>query len=299
MQGSFTLATFFRKFKTSDKCLEYLKDIIYPNGIFCKNCKTVTKFYKIKGRKVYQCFCGFQISPLSQTIFKNSSTRLQYWFYAIFVMSVTRSGVSAKQLQRELGISYPTAWRMFKLIRTLMKNKNDLILNGTVEIDETFIGGKGYNRGKIWWANWEDHPKQIVMGLVERNGRAYVKHIPNTGKYTLLKQIKDHVDPKAHIMTDDYYGYTQLKYHGYKHGHVRHSKKYVDGNIYVNNVEGLWSHMKRGLTGVYRHVSPKYLQSYADEYAFRYSHRKEPEKMFEILLNEAIKPTKNRLSAAF
>lgn len=287
MAKELTLATFLLRYGKNDNCLEAIKDIKYPKGIYCKKCKAVTKFHKVKCRQAYECSCGFQLYPLVGTIFQGSKTPLQYWFYAIFVMSVTRSGVSAKQLQRELGVSYKTAWRIFMKLRSKMAD-TDRLLSGTVEVDETFVGGKGYNRGKIWWANWEEHPKEIVMGMVERGGRVRTKHIPNTGVWTLTKVIKDNIDPKAFVMTDNYHGYWNLPMYGYKHDSVNHSKHYVKGNAHVQNIENFWSHFKRGVRGVYRHVSPKYLPLYADEYGFRYNNRSKQSEMFKILLGNIV-----------
>ncbi|MBI2612031.1 IS1595 family transposase [Candidatus Gottesmanbacteria bacterium] len=284
MKDHFTLGSFLRKYKDDEACLEHLKQIKYPSGIFCEKCQCITTFTKITSRPVYQCSCGYQISPLAGTIFEKTTTPLQYWFYAIFIMSVTRSGVSAKQLQRELGVTYKTAWRMFKQIRILMANVNNNLMDGTVEVDETFIGGAGKNRRYKWDGNEKE--KQVVMGMVQRNGRAYLKHIPNTGKWTLLKQIKDNVDPQARVITDEWGGYIQLPKYGYKHDVVRHKDTYVVGDIYTQNVENLWSILKRGIYGVYRVVSKKYLQAYIDEYAWRYNHRQFNDKMFDLLLRQ-------------
>lgn len=149
MKDKFSLGSFLKKYKNDEACLEHIKEIKYPSGISCEKCKAVKDFSKVKNRPVYECSCGYQISPLAGTIFEKTTTPLQYWFYAIFIMSVTRSGVSAKQLQRELGVTYKTAWRIFKQIRILMANTDSGLLNGTVEVDETFIGGKGMNRVNI------------------------------------------------------------------------------------------------------------------------------------------------------
>lgn len=292
MNDKFNLGSFLKKYKDDEACLEHIKSIKYPSGVFCEKCQKITNFTKIYNRPVYQCSCGRQVSPLAGTIFGKTTTALQYWFYAIFIMSVTRSGVSAKQLQRELGVTYKTAWRMFKQIRILMANANNDggLLDGTVEVDETFIGGKGMNRK--FKPNFNEIPKEVVMGMVQRSkigkggDKAYLKHIPNTGKWTLLKQIKDHIDSQARVITDEYYGYTQLKYQGYNHDFVTHKETYVIGDIYTQNVENLWSILKRGIYGVYRVVSRKYLQAYIDEYSWRYNNRKYQDKMFEMLLKE-------------
>lgn len=196
-------------------------------------------------------------------------------------MAQTRAGISAKQLQRELGVTYKTAWRMFKQIRTLMADTSQMPLSGTVEIDETYIGGKA--RRSEWGP---DKPKQIVMGMVERGGKAYLKHVPNTGKWTLLNQIRANVSPYARVFTDENPGYTHLPKFGYAHQSVNHQTEYVRGEVHVQNMEGVWSHLKRGIKGVYRFVSKKYLQAYADEYAFRYNHRRESSRMFDLILNQ-------------
>lgn len=201
-------------------------------------------------------------------------------------MTQTRAGISAKQLQRELGVTYKTAWRMFKQIRALMADGSGNPLDGIVEADETFVGGNGKNKH-----GWQDtrslESKQVLMGMVKRDGKVYIKHIPNTGKWTLLKQIKETVDPRAKIYTDDYHGYIGLKYLGYDHDSVNHSaSEYVKGEVHTQNIENVWSHLKRGIFGVYRIVSAKYLQAYADEFAFRYNNRGSKINMFYILLNQ-------------
>lgn len=290
MKDKFNFGIFLKQYRNDEACLEHIKEIRYPKGVFCNKCQKITNFTKITDRPVYQCSCGYQISPLAGTIFeKTTTTSLQYWFYAIFIMSVTRSGVSAKQLQRELGVTYKTAWRMFKQIRILMANANKggEPLDGIVEIDETYIGGR-VKRRNVWGGGVEN--KQIVMGIVQRKGKAYLKHIPNTNMWTLIGQIKENVNPKAFVMTDDFVAYKRLYEHGYPHHYsVVHSDgQYVKwhGLVHNNTIEGMWSILKRGIYGVYRVVSKKYLQAYIDEYSWRYNNRKYEDGMFDRLLNE-------------
>ncbi len=183
MINKFTLPQFLKRFPTDDSCLEELKVLQYPDGVLCSVCKKVTNYYKLKNRMAYSCeFCRTQMYPLAGTIFEKTSTSLRLWFYAMYLMTQTRAGISAKQLERELGVTYKTAWRMFKQIRMLMAQSNGGLLSGIVEIDETYIGGKGKNRARNWTQGIEGEEKEIVMGMVERQGKAYLKHIPNTGK---------------------------------------------------------------------------------------------------------------------
>ena len=209
MKHEISLTQFVSAFPTDDKCLEEIKNLRFPNGIFCQTCQKVTKYYKLDNRKAYSCeFCRSQVHPLAQTIFDHSSTPLTLWFYGIFLMTKTRSGISARQLHRELGVTYKTAWRMWKQIRMLMAESGGGLFEGIVEVDETFVGGKGKNR--TFKPNFNEIPKEVLMGMVQRGGKVYMKHIPNTGKWTLLKQIKDHISPGARIYSDDWAAYTNL-----------------------------------------------------------------------------------------
>ncbi len=297
MIQKFTLKIFLQKYSTENTCLDEIKNIRWPNGITCPSCQKITTFYKINGRTAYSCgICRYQVFPLAGTIFEKTTTPLQFWFYAMFQMTHTRSGISAKQLERELGVTYKTAHRMFKQIRKLMAEPSTSFSDGTIEVDETFMGGKGINRAHKWRQGIEGKEKEIILGMVKRNEstkgksenkKIYLKHIPNTGKWTLLNQVQEHINPKAKVITDEWRGYTQLYKYGYEHLSVNHrAKQYVKGTIHTQNVENFWSILKRGVYGVYRIVSKKYLQTYADEYAWRYNHRSLKENMFDQLLRQ-------------
>lgn len=202
MTHEISLTEFLEEFPNDDKCLEEIKNLRFPQGIFCATCQKVTKHYKLDSRKAYSCeFCRSQVHPLTQTIFEHSSTPLRLWFYGIFLMTKTKSGISARQLHRELGVTYKTAWRMWKQIRMLMAESGGGLLEGVVEVDETFVGGKGKNRA--FKPNFNEIPKEVLMGMVQRGGKVYMKHTPNTGKWTLLKQIKENVSTNARIYFDD------------------------------------------------------------------------------------------------
>lgn len=281
----YTIRDLQRDFPTNEACLDWLMNYFYPDGIFCKKCQKVTKHYKVKSRQSYSCdVCGNHVHPTANTIFHKSTTPLTLWFYAIYLMASTRAGISAKQLERELGVTYKTAWRMFHQIRTMMSDDGGK-LSGEVEVDETFVGGKVSNRKSKFGVG--SVGKEVVMGMVQRGGIAHVRHVPNTGKWTLLNQIKENVAPKTMIYSDEWKAYKNLPKFGYGHDSVVHSAyEYARGNVHTQNVENLWSHIKRGITGVYRHVDAKYLQSYVNEYAFRYSKRNNSEPMFLALLGQ-------------
>lgn len=285
MNDKFTISQFLRRFPNDEACIEEIKNLRFSDGIICLKCNKITNHYKIKGRTAYSCsLCGSHTFPLAGTIFDKTTTKLTLWFYAMYIMAQTRAGISAKQLQRELGVTYKTAWRMFKQIRMLMDNSKGGKLSGTVEVDETYIGGKGSNKRNKWTQGIESEKKEVIMGMVERNGKVYLKHVPNAGKWTLLNQIRENVSPQARIVTDEWKSYTSLPKYGYAHDFVNHKETYVAGDTHTQNIENVWSNFKRGIRGVYRNVSKKYLQAYADEYGFRYSNRFSGGKMFDLIL---------------
>ncbi len=285
MTTKFPLKEFKKLYGTHDKCLEALKRLRFPNEMNCPKCKRVSTFHRVTNRTAYACkFCGHHLYPLAGTIFEKSTTSLDLWFFAMYLMVQTRSGISAKQLERMLGVTYKTAWRMFKQIRTLMADTDTSLLSGVVETDETFVGGASKNR-KHKYDFGEEH-KEVVMGMLERNGKAYFKHVPNTGKWTLINQIKHRVDPTATVVTDQWAAYASLPQYGYDHQSVNHQQTYINGIAHTQNLENFWSLLKRGIFGVYRKVSKKYLQAYVDEYGFRYNNRKAGGEMFNVLLSQ-------------
>ena len=231
------LKEFLAKYSSSEACLHKIFTIKYGFKPYCEECKKRRRFTKIKGRLVYQCFNGHQICPLVGTVFSQSSTPLQYWFYAMWLMTATRGGISAKQLQRELGVTYKTAWRMAKQIRILMGKRGGRLLQGIVEIDESFWNGAGKNRRYV--PNFNEKPQKIVMGMVERDGQVVMKKIESTGKYALMEQVEKHIDKSATVMHDQWPAYTNLHKLGYEHHAVDHGKTYVIGKAHTNNIEGL------------------------------------------------------------
>jgi transposase-like protein len=282
------------EFPNDDACLDYIMEQRHPGRVAtCGKCKAERKHYRIANRKVYGCdHCGTQISPLAGTIFEKSSTPLHLWFHAMFQMGSTKCGISAKQIQRETSVTYKTAWRMFKQIRTLMGE--EITLEGSsVEMDEMYHGGR--RKGGVGRPAVGDKQKIPVVGMVERGGRAVVRAVADIKSATLLGLVREYVLPKSTIYTDElrsYGGITALrgkdkKPARYEHRRINHSSKvYVMGDVHANTIEGFWSLIRRGIGGTHHAVSQKYLQEYLNEYAFRYNRRNLERPMFRLILEQ-------------
>jgi transposase len=274
-------------FPTDAACLDYLVAQLYPDGIYCPTCKRVTKHHRENGRPSYECqFCGHHEHPMKGTIFEGSPTSLTLWFGAIYLMASTRCGISAKQLERELGVTYKTAWRMFNKIRSMLDH-DDLFLAGTVELDEMYHGGKDKwkHEAKKPHAGRGAVSKTPVLGMAQRgtknadgkfttHGKVVAKVVPDTKADTLIPHAKMKVLPASVVYTDEMKSYNDLEGLGYAHDRVNHSQGvYVSGDVHTNTIEGFWATVSRGIGGTYHAVSTKYLQNYLDEYAFRYNNR--------------------------
>ena len=282
----YTINDFNRHFPDDTACLEHLKEQRLPGGVtYCETCQQERKHYRINGRPVYSCdHCGTQISPMAGTIFEHSSTSLRLWYYAMYLMASTRCGISAKQIQRETGVTYKTAWRMFRQIRSLL-SETDMQLEGeAVEVDEMYYGGK--RKGGTGRPMRGDKIKTPVLGMVERKGRVVARAVPDTTAQTLCGTVREYVLPASTVFTDELNAYnTVSEGRRYKHRRINHSSKvYVAGNVHTNTIEGFWSLVKRGIGGVYHSVSQKYLQTYLDEYSFRYNRRDQGNLIFTSLL---------------
>src|SRR6266478_9411158 len=292
----YTRNQFDKDFPNNDVCLETIKQQRWPSGmIYCATCEKERKHYRVTGRMAYACDrCGNHIYPLVGTIFQKSTTPLRIWFQAMYLMGSTRCGISAKQIQRETGVTYKTAWRMFRQIRSLLSE--DLQLEGsTVEVDEGYVGGRTKRRNMI------ERPKTSVVGVVQRkSGRVIARVTADTKKPTLHGFIEEFVLPGSCVFTDDYPAYDGLEGPKYRHYRIRHSEKvYVTGSqgqIHTQTIEGFWSLVKRGIGGVYHSVSKKYLQTYLNEYVFRYNHRACGNLIFPLLLERASQPELLKLS---
>lgn len=279
----YTLKQFNLDYPDDDSCLEVVFQNQFGDLTHCPKCAAETTFYKVKKRQCYACqWCGYQLHPLAGTIFRKTTTPLKDWFYAIYLFSMAKNGVSAKELERHLGCTYKTAWRMCKQIRLLMAQEAGTF-TGTVEIDETYVGGHRKDlrgRGGVG--------KVAVVGIVERKGEVRAETVQNVSMPTILSLMREFISIDARVHTDEFRSYYRLKALGYDHRTVKHQlKQWTNGDVHTNSIEGFWGQLKLGLNGTFHGVSPKYLQHYVNQFAYMYNHRDEV--IFPLLVAKASK----------
>ncbi|HSY06296.1 MAG TPA: IS1595 family transposase [Steroidobacteraceae bacterium] len=271
-----TVRQFFERFPSDDTCLDHLMDLRYGRVRECLNpkCAKPTEYYRLTKRPAYTCkLCGWHIYPCAGTPFENTRTPLQYWFYAIYLFTTTRHGVPAKELQRQLGVTYKTAWRMADKIREYIgKVDGDGDLSGHVEVDETYVGGKDNLPGRPTIER--ESKKTAVLGMVERGGEVITRVVSDVKGETLLPLITEHVKSGTFISSDQYRVYKKLRKLGYRHAAVNHMREWVRGDVHTNTLEGFWSHFKNSVRGTHRSISRQHMQKYLREFEFRFNHRK-------------------------
>jgi transposase-like protein len=259
------------EFNSEEKCREYLEGLRWPKGIECPRCKS-NEIARVKERAQLNCnACQYQFSATSGTIFHDSHLPLWKWFLATYMMLEAKKGVSANQLKRTLDVSYKTAWYLCHRVRAALREQNPLPLRGTVEVDETWIGGKARGRGHGFKRN-----KVIVVGAVQREGGLRLQLIGHADRKTLHKFIHQNTAPDTEaIYTDEWPPYRGVGKNGTRHQTVNHkAEQWVNGKVHTNTVENVWSLLKRSIIGAYHKVSVKHLDSYLDELEFRYNNRK-------------------------
>src|SRR5436305_1232189 len=258
--SEYSLMEFMDEFPDDAACLEHLWRTRYsPDGehATCPKCdrERVFKRYRTKqGRQSWTCTgCGHHVHPTAGTIFHKSSTSLHLWFYAMYLMASTRCGISAKQLERELGVTYKTAWRMFTLIRNELMEQDDEPLSGTVEMDETYVGGRPRGReiaalSREGMTSHQAGPtagkrkKTPVFGMVQRGGKVAAHIVPSKFQDPAFRHIEARVLPETTVYTDEAAAYRPLKAKGYQHKRVHHAQRiYVEGDVHTNTIEGFWS----------------------------------------------------------
>ena len=275
---------FQRQFPDDEACLQRIMVERYGGTQFdCPKCGEHSKFYRMTRERAYVCqHCKHQLHPTVGTPMERSRTPLHKWFYAMFLFTNSPHGVSAKELQRQLDVTYKTAWRMAHEIRKFMVEVDgETPLGGTVEADETYVGGKrsGGKRGR------GAPNKTIVFGMLERGGDIMANVVPNVRKLTLQPIIAESVEPGSIVHTDELGSYAGIDGADYTHETVNHGLgEYVSGDSHVNGLEGFWARLKLAIRGTHVHVSRKHLPKYVMEFEYRYNRRKRPERMFGDLV---------------
>lgn len=288
----FSVREFFQRFPDDDACLEHIMQVRFGGTRFdCPKCGTVeATFHKLQKRRTYVCAaCGHHLNPTANTILHDTRTPLVSWFYAMYLFCTTRHGVSGKELQRQLGVTYKTAYRIGQQIRDLTSKAQgfDALLAGHVELDEAYVGGRRSGGKRSRGAPG----KTIVMGLAERDGRMKAVVIPDVKKDTLRSVVLDNVEVGSVVSTDELVSYNLLTGDGFEHGVVKHGKKeyahydYRSGNTFhVNTVEGFWRLFKASVRSTHVQISGKHMQRYLDEFTFRASNRGRVNGMFDLLV---------------
>jgi transposase-like protein len=289
MPKMLTIQDFFRMFPDNETCLSHLFYVRFGPDYQCERCGQTGQWKRLRKMPAYTCNCGNHVHPMAGTPFLRTRTPLQKWFYAMFLFTTTRNGVAAKELQRQLGVTYKTAWRMAKEIRTYMAIVDgDEMLGGpgrgVVEADKAFIGGKD----KIG-----EDDKTVVLGMAERRGDVITRVIPDRSQMSVLPHIARNVLRGSRVATDEASSFSNVGFLGYRHATVNHREgEYVRGPVHTNTIEAFWAMVKRTISGTHIWVSPKHLPKYLGEIEFRWNLRKNPEAMFPALLRGFLGPSR-------
>lgn len=278
MQKIKSLVEARKEFSTQIKCEEHLARMRWPDGVTCPRCGAAHPTY-LQSRRKWQCKCKYQFSVTAGTVFHKTHIDLPRWMMALWLMCHSPKGVSSKQIERELGVTYKTAWYMSKRIRQAMINdRAEVKLSGIIEMDDAVVKADGGH------AKGRSMPNaKLVLGMASREGDIKLQIVDTLTHQEIRRVFAKNVDYVKAIYTDghpSFQGMEELATHRY----VVHQKQYVDGEVHVNFVENAWSLFKRSLVGVFHHVSTEYLQDYLDEFSFRYSHRGEKDRLMELVL---------------
>lgn len=267
------LMTLMDRFRSEERCIAYLEELRWPHGVVCPRCGCTT-ISRIKKRNQFDCdACRYQFSVKAGTIFHDSHLPLRKWFAAVYLICEARKGVSANQIKRTLKVAYKTAWYLCHRIRAAMADADTEPLEGIIEADETYMGGKVHGKGRGYKKN-----KSMVLGAIERDGNVRLKVEKRADRKTLHKFLLKQMAPDYEAIYTD--GLAQ--YEGVDNGDGRHlsvdhaSEEWVRGNVHTNTIEGVFSLFKRSVVGAYHQISAKHLPTYLDEFEFRFDNRKNP-----------------------
>lgn len=276
-----TLPDINKLYPTDDRCRELLQRLRWPEGVMCPRCKdTRVSILKDYGR--FECVgCEYQFTVTAGTIFHDSHLPLTKWFLAVLLLVEARKGMSAMQLKRTIGMGYKTAWYLFHRIRKAMSTAERVMLYGTVEMDETYVGGKAKG-GRSWHKRYAN--KEVVIGIRQRSGELRFFHAEDAKSGTLAKYIQENISADVEVIyTDDLPAYPKAVADR-THDTVTHSAgEYVRGDVHTNTVESAFSLLKRGIIGSWHKVSAKHLPAYLAEMEFRFNRRKREDLFLDTL----------------
>ena len=281
MKEAIDLCELVERYGNDQHCRNYLEHLRWPDGIRCPKCggERVSSILKRDQHNCDSESCGYQFSVTAGTVFHDTHLALTKWFLAVFLICQSRKGMSANQFKRMLRINYRTAWYLCHRIRHAMAVDNPQPLTGTVEMDETYVGGHE-RKGRGW--NRPDNNKEIVIGIRQRGGDLRFFHASDAKSGTLAKYIRENVSGDVDVMvTDEFPAYPKAMIgagvNGKKHKTIRHRDRvYVQGDIHTNTIESAFSLLKRGIMGTWHKISAKHLQAYLDEMTWRFDNRKNP-----------------------
>jgi len=279
------LKQFKKDFPNDQACLQFAFDTLHS-----KECDCGGEYRAVDGRKQFYCSkCRYQIAPLADTIMHKSDTPLTLWFHALWVFSNAKSGISAKELERQLAVTYKTAWRILHLIRKALKQ--DGLLTGDVEMDTAYFGGR-FKSGKYNEKQKEAiAAKAVVMGAIERGGKARLLVVPDSTAKTHGDFLAETVSPNADRLMTDKTNRMDNVAKGFNRLSVDHSKgEYVRGDVHANTIDAFWSHIKRSITGTHKVVSKKHLQEYLNAFVFHRNNGGNDKQRFFALLESVMRP---------
>lgn len=275
-----------RYYSEENNCKALLAQQRWGDQVKCIHCGHDKVYTTNRGYKCASPKCYKKFSVISGTIFENTKIPLNKWFESIFVISAHKKGISSHQLAKDIDVSQKSAWFILHRVREMLREKNPTLLSGTIELDETYVGGKESNKhqGKLekekrlaGRTTLKGRPtdKAMVIGIVQRNGNLIHTVVDRATQKNIFPLVEKHVEKGSAMVTDEFKMYQRLSKLGYKHESVAHKyQEYVRGNAHTNTVEGSFSLLKRGIIGIYHQVSPKHLQRYCDEFSFRYNTKK-------------------------
>jgi transposase-like protein len=266
-----SILQFQKAFDIDEKCRQYLEERRWNGTPACPFCG-VLNVHRFPNGKIFKCRdCRKKFSVTVGTVYENTKIPLTKWFLATYILGVHSKGISSLQLATWLDVTQKTAWFLNHRVREMLTVKQPELLNGIVEVDETYVGGSDKNRHQNKKKGRD--AKTMVVGAVQRGGKVTTRIMPKTDIYNATQFIIDNVESGANMVTDESHAYNRVKFF-YDHNTVNHrNKEYVRGTVHTNTIEGYWSILKRQINGIHHSVSPQHLQRYCNESAYRYNNK--------------------------